>query len=147
MFHILFVILCLLPFKAIADHSQYPRQFVSGNTLVNLLKEPETDFLSKGRVMGIVETVFDKEAYSRWNVIQNTKDEPQAKMPKMRRGIAEMFFCEPSGVTRGQLTAIVQKFLEQNPERWSQPAHQLVGEAFKKAFPCRAEDLFPDSQQ
>jgi len=129
-----------------ADHSGYPGQFVSGNALIGLMKEPGNDFLSKGEVLGFIEAVFDNGVYSRWNVLQNTKNQPMAQTPEMRASLAEMFFCEPSGINKGQLLAIVQKFLEQNPERWSEPAHRLVSEALKKAFPCRTQDLYPDSR-
>lgn len=129
-----------------ADHSGYPGQFMSGNTLIRLMKEPENDFLSKGEVLGFVEAVFDDGVYSRWNILQNTKNQPMAQTPEMRASLAAMFFCEHSGINKGQLLAIVQKFLEQNPERWSEPAHRLVSEALKKAFPCTMRDLYPDSR-
>jgi len=48
-----------------------------------------------------------------------------------------ILFCTSSGVTRGQNSAVVAKFLKNNPEKWNQPADSLVIEAMKKAFPCK----------
>ena len=41
----------------------------------------------------------------------------------------------PDGVARGQVAAVVSKFLNEHPEEWSAPAALLVIEALKKAFP------------
>ena len=32
--------------------------------------------------------------------------------------------------------AVVAKFLNENPARWSEPAFRLVAEALHEAFPC-----------
>jgi hypothetical protein len=39
--------------------------------------------------------------------------------------------------TRGQIAAVITKFLNDNPARWNEPAVVLVSEALKKAFPCK----------
>jgi hypothetical protein len=44
-------------------------------------------------------------------------------------------YSYPPNVTRGQLCAIVAKYLKEHPERWNQPASDLVIEALKQAFP------------
>lgn len=41
-------------------------------------------------------------------------------------------------VTVNQVTAVVAKYLDNNPERWSEPAFYLVADAPKLAFPCPA---------
>ena len=48
-----------------------------------------------------------------------------------------ILFCTTSGVTRGQNSAVVAKYLKNNPEKWSQPADTLVIDAMKQAFPCK----------
>ena len=41
----------------------------------------------------------------------------------------------PSEIVVGQICAIVLKFLNEHPERWSEPARDLIIEALKQAFP------------
>lgn len=48
-----------------------------------------------------------------------------------------ILFCTTSGVTRGQNSAVVAKYLKNNPEKWSQSADTLVIDAMKQAFPCK----------
>lgn len=48
-----------------------------------------------------------------------------------------ILFCTPPGVTRGQNSAVVAKYLKNNPEKWNQSADSLVIEAMKEAFPCK----------
>ncbi|WP_143524249.1 Rap1a/Tai family immunity protein [Pseudomonas sp. 382] len=54
-------------------------------------------------------------------------------------GVAEatvgVLFCPPPEVTNGQNAAIVAKWLRQNPERWAEPASNLVITALQKAYP------------
>ena len=47
------------------------------------------------------------------------------------------FFCTTSGVTRGQLSAVVAKYLKNNPEKWNNSADSIVTDAMKTAFPCK----------
>ncbi|MCS3839413.1 hypothetical protein HNR03_004024 [Pseudomonas sp. JAI111] len=55
-------------------------------------------------------------------------------------GVADIgnniLFCAKSTVTRGQLAAIVGKYLRNNPESWQEEASTLVTAALEKAFPC-----------
>ena len=46
------------------------------------------------------------------------------------------FFCEPNGVTGGQLRDIVTKWLIENPAKRHLAGEVLVGEALIDAFPC-----------
>lgn len=48
-----------------------------------------------------------------------------------------ILFCTTSKVTRGQNSAVVAKYIKNNPEKWNQPAQNLVIEAMKAAFPCK----------
>jgi hypothetical protein len=41
----------------------------------------------------------------------------------------------PTNATAGQISAIVGKYLDDNPSEWSQSAHILVIRALKQAFP------------
>lgn len=45
--------------------------------------------------------------------------------------------CLPSAVTTGQVSAVVAKFLKENPERWHESGARLVASALTKAFPCQ----------
>lgn len=48
----------------------------------------------------------------------------------------EMDYGVPDGAIKGdQLCAIVSKFMDEHPERWNEPAADLVREALQKAFP------------
>jgi hypothetical protein len=49
----------------------------------------------------------------------------------------DVLFCTPDGVTRGQYTAVVAKYIKEHPEQWNQPASELVISAMKQAFPCK----------
>lgn len=44
--------------------------------------------------------------------------------------------CIPNGVTVGQIVAIAAKYINDSPERWSEPAENLVAASLKKSFPC-----------
>lgn len=44
--------------------------------------------------------------------------------------------CPPNEASREQMMAIVQKYMKQNPEKWTMNASVLVGHALMKAFPC-----------
>ena len=45
-------------------------------------------------------------------------------------------FCLGENVSVAQSVAVVEKYLKEFPEKWNQPAHILVIDALKKAFPC-----------
>jgi len=47
-----------------------------------------------------------------------------------------ILFCTGRGVTRGQYTDIVAKFLSNNPELWNNSASSIVIKALETAFPC-----------
>jgi Rap1a immunity proteins len=44
--------------------------------------------------------------------------------------------CPKDRTTRGQINAVVAKFLKVNPERWGEPAVNLILGALQDAFPC-----------
>jgi len=56
-------------------------------------------------------------------------------------GIADayegVFFSTPFNSTNKQLFAVVAKYLNENPEKWNEPARDLVINALQKAFPLR----------
>ena len=45
--------------------------------------------------------------------------------------------CPSSNVTVRQATTVVAKYLNEHPEQWNRPAHELVTKALRAAFPCR----------
>jgi len=44
--------------------------------------------------------------------------------------------CLPGETTVGQVTAIVTKFLKDNPEKWKLAANYIIGYALTPVFPC-----------
>lgn len=55
-------------------------------------------------------------------------------------GVQDVFngvaFCVPEDVPLSQASAVVKKFLADNPRLWNEPAKLLVIKALKHAFPC-----------
>jgi len=47
--------------------------------------------------------------------------------------------CLPAGVTRGQLTDVVRRYLSRNPEGRQYTASSIVWIAIREAFPCQAQ--------
>ena len=45
-------------------------------------------------------------------------------------------FCIPDNVLAKQHTAIVKKYLQENPDQWNQPARRLIVSALASPFPC-----------
>lgn len=46
-------------------------------------------------------------------------------------------YAVPYGATRGQIMAVVTKYLNEHPEEWTKPAAELIQEALRKAFPVK----------
>ena len=55
-------------------------------------------------------------------------------------GVADIMdgtiICLSGETTVGQVTAIVTKFLKDNPEKWKLPANYIIGYALTPVFPC-----------
>lgn len=45
--------------------------------------------------------------------------------------------CRPPAATRGQLTEIVVKHLQGNPQQWHLSGASIAAQALARAFPCR----------
>lgn len=45
-------------------------------------------------------------------------------------------FCAPRGVSARQAAAMVKKWLDANPEKWTLPGQTVVTNALSSAFPC-----------
>lgn len=43
----------------------------------------------------------------------------------------------PTNATKGQIIAVVSQYLKNHPEKWSDPAADLVVRALKEAFPLK----------
>lgn len=54
-------------------------------------------------------------------------------------GVTELntSWCNPGTVTVGQMRAVVSKYFKDHPEKLHKDAFLLVGDAAKKAFPCK----------
>lgn len=93
--------------------------YVDGNALVGNLKEfrnaenenPNTDYTDSAKYVSYVLAVTDA-------LVLN--------------GI----ICTPVNSNVRQVTSVVAKYLEDQPERWSEPAYYLVFDALKSSFPC-----------
>lgn len=46
-------------------------------------------------------------------------------------------YCTPIDFTSHQLMAVVAKYIEDNPQLWSEPAEHLVKSSIQSAFQCR----------
>lgn len=59
-------------------------------------------------------------------------------------GVADAFidhlWCPPGEVTQGQITTVVEKYLQANPQNWHMPAASLVLNGLNQAFPCKKTD-------
>ncbi|MFM5007340.1 MULTISPECIES: Rap1a/Tai family immunity protein [Aeromonas] len=49
----------------------------------------------------------------------------------------DVLFCTPENVTKGQVKAVISKYLKANPEQWNKSADSIVIEALRGAFPCK----------
>jgi hypothetical protein len=47
--------------------------------------------------------------------------------------------CKPPGVTVGQATAIVEKYLKEFPEVWDGEASHVIGAIFGMMWPCQSQ--------
>lgn len=97
--------------------------FYSGNDLVELKRESEkmdriiaradavdVDWVKVGEYMAYILGVFDATR-SQYDI--------------------------PDGATKGQIIAVITKYLNEHPEEWTKPAAELVQEALRKAFPAK----------
>ncbi len=83
-----------------------PATAITGKQLLSFAKN--NDFYSRGYFMGYVQAVAEQY----------------------------LFLCIPSGVTNGQLAAVVKKYLSEHPEELHLQGNALIERAFKKAWPC-----------
>ncbi len=110
----LIVLAAMVLFIPLDSHAAF---FMTGNELVEKMREYENrlagnsnfSFFDVGSYMGYVQGIYDSTS-----------------------GLVFDPFAE---VTVAQVCAVVAKYLKENPEKWNQPAHLLVIEALKKAFP------------
>lgn len=95
-------------------------QFVNGNKLKDWSDADERsvsvnasaqDFRLSTQYLGYLQGSFDAQQY--------------------------LFPCTPSGLTTGQLAAIVTKYLKDNPEQWTFSGNYIVNLAMKKSYPCK----------
>ena len=47
--------------------------------------------------------------------------------------------CPPQNATKGQLMAIVSKYIKNNPEKWNKAGADLVLDALTPVFPCKVK--------
>jgi len=87
----------------------------------------------------------DLEAFNAYYTLGNKSDLDKAIMGS--RGVGYIFgtfdtlsrsglICAPTSVNAGQAQAIVLKYLRDNPDKWNQPAAELVFTAYHNLYPC-----------
>jgi hypothetical protein len=107
--HFLAALICFVTFNL---NAYAGTTFVTGNELYQDLKDNYGKLYSLGYITGIADVGNDNSIY-------------------------EFKFCIPTHATQGQLSDIVSKWLEQNPERRHYSASSLIALAFQEAFPCK----------
>jgi hypothetical protein len=55
----------------------------------------------------------------------------------LMQGGGGSMFCQPQGATVSQGLAIIVRYVEQRPELWHEPLHELALVALVSAWPCR----------
>jgi hypothetical protein len=100
-------------------HSQALAGFYSGNDLVPLMREADK---AEANMSGAdLAKAFEYGAY-----VIGVHD-------------ATEYFLHgtPADATKGQIIAVVSKYLKNHPEQWSEAAADLVIKALKEAFPSK----------
>jgi hypothetical protein len=105
--------------------------------------------LTYGNALGYVNAIYDHGNYSRWNMLTLIKTDPKFSASfegreDLKTAITKDFFCPPYGVSNGQFSAILVKYLKERPAIWSEDALHIIPKALKDAFPCSYKQLFPD---
>lgn len=84
----------------------------------------------------------DLKAFDRWNTLPVTiQDTLSGAMGVgyvlgVYDSLSGSRVCGPTGATRAQLAAVVEKYLRAHPEQWAFAASDLVESALSGAFPC-----------
>jgi len=86
--------------------------FVDGNELYEDMKNNYGKLYSSGYITGVADVGNDNSIYG-------------------------FRFCVPQQATRGQLADVVNKWLEQNPDKRHYSASSLIAHAFQETFPCK----------
>jgi hypothetical protein len=92
--------------------------FYSGNELVELMGEYDraeanasgVSYFKVGNYGGYILGIYDGTRYT---------------------------YSMPESATKGQVLAVVTKYLKNHPEKWTEPAAVLVIEALQEAFPLK----------
>jgi hypothetical protein len=101
-------------------HSQALAGFYSGNDLIPLMQEDDKDLASTGGIGVDFVKVRDYTAH-----ILGVCD------------ATDFLYNLPAKATKGQIIAVVSKYLKNHPEKWGEPAAALVVRALTEAFPLK----------
>jgi hypothetical protein len=91
---------------------------MDGNKLFPFCRDAEKDYYSNGFCDGYITGVYDA-------------------LQGKGKGLNGVTFCPPNGVTIGQLSDIVKKWLVDNPQHRHFVADSLLVAALSEAFPCK----------
>ncbi|MCW5603649.1 MAG: hypothetical protein KIT18_03760 [Burkholderiales bacterium] len=115
----------------------YAVNFHTGQTIITELRNPSSENIKYIMVTGYITAVFDSSESLRQTTEYQIKNLPGSVDREKFLGLAnQMHGCPPPNVTIAQLTAIVEKWLSENPKRWHENGTRLVNNALKDSFPC-----------
>ena len=92
--------------------------FKTGNDLVSWMQEYEK------AISGNTYDSYDAGSYTAFLFATNTGLEHNGEI------------CKPKGLKAKQLFAVVKNYLNDHPEKWTEPGYDLARNALMDAFPC-----------
>lgn len=112
----------ILPLNAFAtDGNKLLTDCKAANSIQDTGNDPSRNFLGVGYCLGRIEGI------SVMNFIL------------LEKGSNSAMFCKPKGVTIGQMTRIVVRYLEEHPEKLHIDPSFLIVLALGDAYPCKDE--------
>lgn len=123
-----FFLLMLLLFPLTSEADDF-----SGMQLLEVATDPYNKASFDWYVAGYIEGHQNASVLliSDWLVKNNNIARKLAKEPKP-------IICPDNGVTYGQMSLIVKKYLQDNPKKLNKMASVLIEEALVDSFPCKA---------
>jgi hypothetical protein len=101
--------------------------YYSGNDLVGLMREDDNATANAGGA-----SWFDTGRYNGY--ILGVREGTSMMAAVLKKSEP---YDIPDNATRGQIVAVVSKYLKDHPEKWSESAVFLVTEALMEAFPLK----------
>jgi hypothetical protein len=112
----------LLAMIILCCSAEYARAEITGNQLYEWCETPRQPSF-QGLCLGYIAGTLDM-----LRTASRELSDPRINIP---------MYCEPSGVTGEQLTAMARTYLVQHPEQRHFVAASILFTVYTKAFPCR----------